>query len=513
MIKDILVLGAGSAGLLAAISLRRKLPQLAVRVVRSPEIGVIGVGEGTTPNFPRHLFDYLGISRKKFYAMAEPTWKLGIRFLWGPRGRFDYTFDKQLDSHWTDLRMPNGYYCDEDFKCTSVPSALMWHGKAFPRQPNGCPDIQGWHAFHIENKKFVEVLEIVAREVGVEITDGKVTSAERVPNGGIAALHLEDGQRLAADFFIDCSGFRSELLGKALEEPYDSFSSSLFCDRAVIGGWDRGPDEPILPYTTAETMNAGWAWQIEHEHHVNRGYVYSSQAISDDEAAAEFLRKNPKSPKSPRVVKFRSGRYRRMWVENVVAIGNAGGFVEPLEATALMIVCSHIETLIEMLNRSLFEPTPTWRALYNELTAQGWTDIRDFLALHYKLNTALDTPFWQHCRADTDVSNIAGLLEFYADNGPTGFCRYRLPRSENDFGVEGFLVMLVGNRAPYTAKYTASPAELQIWNRHRAEFTLAAQNGLDVKETLAYIRHPEWQWHADAPNPAVPTVHQGVSLG
>jgi tryptophan halogenase len=477
--------------------------------VRSPEIGVIGVGEGTTPNFPRHLFDYLGISRKKFHALAEPTWKLGIRFLWGPRGRFYYTFDNELDRQLGDLPMANGYYCDEDFRCVSVPSALMWHGKAFPRQANGCPDIQPWHAFHIENKKFVDVLEIVARECGVEFIDGKVIGSDRLPEGGIAAVHLEDGRRLEADFFIDSSGFRSELLGKALAEPFVSFDRSLFCDRAVIGGWER-TDEPILPYTTAETMDAGWAWQIEHEHHVNRGYVYSSQAISDDDAAAEFLRKNPKAPSSPRVVKFRSGCHRRLWVENVVAIGNSGGFVEPLEATALMIVCTHTNDLVEMLIRCRLKPTPTWRELYNDVVYESWTDIRDFLALHYKLNTSSDTPFWRHCRADTDVSNIAGLLEFYAETGPTGFCRYRLPRTESDFGVEGYLVMLVGNCAPYNARHTPTASERATWERHRAEFEATARNGLDVRETLAYIRHPGWTWHAEAAPDSFPAIAQPV---
>ncbi len=497
MIRNILVLGSGSAGLLAALSLKRKLPQLTVRIVRSPELGVIGVGEGTTPNFPRHLFEYLGINRKQFHAMAEPTWKLGIRFQWGPRGRFDYTFDHQLDKQLADLPTRNGYYCDEDFSNASVPAALMRQGKAFTRQPNGCPDIQGWHAFHIENKKLVETLEAIAREMGVEIIDGKVTGSERGPQG-IVAVVLEDGRKLEADFFVDASGFRSELLGKALEEPFVSFDRSLFCDRAVVGGWDR-TDEPILPYTTAETMDAGWAWQIEHEHHINRGYVYSSQAISDDEAASEFLRKNPKAPQSPRVVKFRSGCYQRQWVGNVVAIGNAGGFVEPLEATALMVVCGNTEMLVEMLYRSNFTPTPTMRDLFNDLTGAGWKDIRDFLALHYKLNTALDTPFWRHCREDTDVSGIASLLAFYAENGPTGFCRYRLPRTENDFGLEGYLVMLVGNRVPYLAKHQPTPAERHIWERHRADFTATAWTGLDVKETLTFIRHPGWQWNADAP--------------
>ena len=497
MIKNILVLGAGSAGLIAAITLKRKIPTLNIRIVRSPELGVIGVGEGTTPNFPVHIFDYLGISRARFYALAEPTWKLGIRFLWGPRGRFDYTFNLQMDKHWTDLSMPNGYFCDDEFRCASVPSALMWHGKAFPKQPNGCPDIQGWHAFHIENKKFVEVLEIVARENGVEIIDGKVTGSERLAEGGdIAAVQLEDGRRLEADFFVDCSGFRSELLGRELAEPFVSFDRSLFCDRAVVGGWER-TDEPILPYTTAETMESGWAWQIEHEHHINRGYVYSSQAISDDDAAAEFLRKNPNAPSSPRVVKFRSGCYKRQWVHNVVAIGNAGGFVEPLEATALMIVCGNVQMLLEMLMRSRLNPTPQWRSLFNDLTERGWLDIRDFLALHYKLNTALDTPFWRHCVNDTDVSGIGALLEFYEENGPTGFCRYRLPDSRNDFGVEGYLVMLVGNRAPYRARYTPTDLERVIWERHRAEFNAVAQNALDVKESLAFVRHPGWTWHAD----------------
>ncbi len=498
MIQKVLVLGAGSAGLLAALSLKRKLPMLDVRIVRSPDIGVIGVGEGTTPNFPQHLFDYLGLSRKAFHQLAEPTWKLGIRFLWGERGRFDYSFDHQLDFTAPELRMPNGYYCDDEFRCTSLPSALMWHGKAFARQDDGCPDIEGWHAFHIENEKLVRVLELAAREFGVTIIDGKVTGATRRPEGGIAAVHLEDGQRLEADFFIDASGFRSELLGKALEEPYESFGNSLFCDRAVVGGWERG-DEPILPYTTAEQMDAGWAWQIEHEHHVNRGYVYSSAFISDDEAAAEFRRKNPKTPESPRVVKFRSGCYKRQWVDNVVALGNAGGFVEPLEATALMIVCGSIQMLVEMLNRSRLEPTPGMRDLFNELAGKGWTDIRDFLALHYQLNTAPGTPFWEHCHRETDLGGLRGLVDFYRENGPNGFCRYRLSGMQNDFGLEGHLVMLVGNRVPYRARYIPTDEDRRRFEARRQAFSDIARRGLDVKETLSYIRHPGWQWHGDPP--------------
>ncbi len=499
MIKHILVLGAGSAGLIAGISLKRKIPNITVHIVRSPEIGVIGVGEGTTPHFPAHLFDYLGISRRHFYTHAAPTWKLGVRFLWGPRGSFDFTFQPQLDSQWSDLPMANGFYCDGEFRDASLPSSLMHHGKAFARQPDGSPDLQPFHALHIENKSLVETLESVARDIGIEFTDGKVASAERGP-GGIAAVVLEDRSRIEADFFIDASGFRSELLGKALEESFVSFDRSLFCDRAVVGGWERTV-EPILPYTIAETMDSGWAWQIEHEHHINRGYVYASQSISDDQAADEFLRKNPKAPKSPRVVKFRSGCHRRHWVENVVAIGNAGGFVEPLEATALMVVCSHAKNFVEMLLQSSCSPTPTMRDLYNENTFAAWEDIRDFLALHYRLNTAKDTPFWRHCREDTDISSLAPLLKFYAENGPTGLCRYRLPKPTSAFTVEGFLVMLVGNRIPYDFKHSPTAAELKIWQAHRASLDATARNGIGVRETLAYIRHPAWQWHDERTMP------------
>ncbi len=491
-IQNVLVVGSGSAGLIAALSLKRKIPRLNVNIVRSPDIGVIGVGEGTTPNFPTYIFDYLGIKRRHFYQLAEPTWKLGIRFLWGARGRFDYTFAPQLDVMRTDLPMPNGYYCDDDFSHVHITGSLMCENKVFTRQENGCPDIQPWHALHIENERFVSMLETVCREAGVGIIDGKVAGSERCPRG-IAAVCLEDGRRLEADFFVDSSGFRSELLGKTLGEPFRSFGKTLFCDRAVVGGWER-TGEPILPYTTAEQMDCGWCWRIDHERHIDRGYVYCSEMISDDDAAAEFLAKNPKAPSSPRVVRFRSGCYRRLWVDNVVTIGNAGGFVEPLEATALMIVCSHCKTFVDFLKHSELEPTPGLRDLYNDLTAATWADIRDFLGLHYKLNTALDTPYWKRCREETDLSGIGALLEFYGENGPTGFCRYRMPGSQSDFGIEGYFVMLVGNKAPYRKRHQATPRELAVWEAQRNRNRALAASGLTVRESLEYIRDPRWQW-------------------
>ena len=501
MISDVLVCGSGSAGLMVALALKKKAPQLRVRIVRDPGIGVIGVGEGTTMNFPNFIFDYLGIRKKDFYRMAEPSWKLGIRFKWGPRGKFDFTFTPQLDARRVELPRPNGFYCHDEFSAVDLPSALMDAGKVFPAQANGCPNIQPWHGFHIENDKLVETLERFAIGWGCEIIDGCVTGTER-NDQGVKAVCLEDGRKLEADLFVDCSGFRSELLGKTLAEPFESFGNTLFCDRAVVGGWERS-DEPILPYTTAEQMSSGWCWRIEHEHHINRGYVYCADLISDDEAEAEFRRLNPKLREQSRIVKFRSGCYRRGWVDTVVAIGNAFGFVEPLEATALSNVVTQIQLLVEVLLQCEMVPTPLVRSLYNDASYQNWHEIRDFLGLHYKLNTSLDTPFWKRCREETDLSGLQAFLEFYEENGPTGLGRYHLGANSGNFskevafGLEGHLVMMVGQKAPYRHHRQAPPEQWVIWERGCQQNRSAAQTAMTIEQAFQYVRHPGWEWFGD----------------
>lgn len=503
MIQNVLILGAGSAGLLAAITLKKKLPSLTVSVVRSSDIGVIGVGEGTTPAMPVHLFGYLGLDQGRFYKEAEPLWKLGIRFLWGPRDHYDYTFNVQCDGQWQNpnqgfsLPRANGFYAEEDFRGCGLTSALMEAGKVFARDPRagGAPEMRVGYGFHIENVKLVQALESIAQELGVTFVEGKMSGVERGPQG-IAAVLLDDGRRLEADLFVDCSGFRSELLGRALEEPFVSYDRALFCDRAVIGGWER-TTEPILPYTIAETMDAGWAWQIDHEHHINRGYVYCSQAISDEAACEEFLRKNPKAPKSPRGVKFRSGRYQRLWVDNVVAIGNSAGFVEPLEATALMVIVRQCTQLVNLLTESRMNPVPTIRDLHNKFSAETLDYTRDFLALHYKLNTRLDNDFWRHCRADTEMGELRMLLDFYRENGPSLLARLTVPsveRGNNMFGMDGYLVMLVGNRTPYDARHNPTDEERKIWNQIHTSLKTRAEQGFSVPEMLSAIRSPQWKW-------------------
>ena len=492
MIQSIVVLGGGSAGLIAALTLKRRLPEVAVRVVRSKEIGIIGVGEGTTAFFPKHLFEYLQLNPRQFYMEAEPTWKLGLRFIWGPRDDFFYNFNAEHDHTHPGLRRQNGFYQDSDVRWVGPVSALMAHDKAFPRRFDGNPDFAIHYAFHIENAKLVRWLENTCRAYGVEITEGTMSDVERTDHG-IAALRLEDGERVAADFFVDATGFRADLVGGVLGEPKISYANTLFCDRAIIGGWPR-TDEPIHPYTLCETMDAGWCWQIEHEHWINRGYVYCSRFLDDDSARAELLRKNPKIANEPRLVKFPSFRLARHWVGNVVAIGNASGFVEPLEATALSAICVQARTVAETLLDSGGETKPSMIRICNELNANAWDDIRDFLAVHYAFNTRLDTPFWQTCRAEVDLAGAGRIVEYYRENGPTSLGKHLLLSSINSFGLDGYLALLVGQMVPYERVAAPSPEETKAWRSRLAILAADAKRGFSVSQILQAIRSPGWRW-------------------
>ncbi len=491
MVNSVLVLGGGSAGFLSAITLKMKLPQLTVTVLRSKDIPIIGVGEGTTPHVPRHLFGYLDIDPGEIHRLVQPSWKLGIRFLWGKRPHFDYTFGRQTDWHFHALPKNNGYYCEESFEYADIASSLMAHDKAFVRQPNNAPLITKDFGYHLENEKFVTYLETKAPQVSVLTTDDTVIEVLQDEHG-ITGLRLASGRTLSADLYIDCSGFRSVLLGEALKEPYISFGSTLFCDRALAGGWER-TTEPIKPYTTAETMDAGWCWQIEHPTRIIRGYVYSSAFISEKDAEREFRSKNPKIF-TTRLLKFPSGRYRNSWVKNVVAIGNASGFVEPLEATSLHVICDEAHFLTQILEDCDRQPSRTLMDSYNYLVGSEWDDIRRFLAVHYRFNDRLDTPFWRACRADCDLVGAEPVVDYYRENGPSTFARNTLLKYTDMFGMEGYMTMLVGQKIPYRKTTTPSAAEWQTWNAIRAEHKSLAEAAMTVREALTAISQPAWQW-------------------
>jgi tryptophan 7-halogenase len=284
------------------------------------------------------------------------------------------------------------------------------------------------------------------------------------------------------------------LLGKQLKEPFVDYRATLFCDRAIIGGWTRS-HEPVHPYTTSQTMNAGWCWQIEHEDRINRGYVYSADFLTDADAEAEFRQQNPLID-STALVRFKSGRYRNAWVQNVVAIGNSAGFVEPLEATAIAAICTAARSLAESLAESEGIVSPTIRREFNEHNRRSWDTIADFLAVHYKFNTLLDTPFWQECREKADLRGAARIVEFYQDNGPSQLWRLTLEDPICRFRLDGYYTLLVGQKVPHRKLECPTDRERVAWKKLQEATRRYASKGFTVPEALALVRAPNWQWQA-----------------
>lgn len=491
-VDHLVVLGGGTAGFISAITCRSKMRNLRVTLVRSREIGIIGVGEGTTPVVPSLLHGYLNLDPAEFYKRAEPTWKLGVRFLWGPFDHYNYTFSLQFGRSIEGLTRRSGFYALKDPHYVDSASSLMEEDRVFLQNGQGIPLIGKDLAYHLENQTFVSYLEQVAKALGVSIIEDKVVDVD-LSEEGVTAVQLEERGRLAGDLFVDASGFRSALLGEALEEPYVSYGDSLFCDRAVAGGWERGPDEPIKPYTTSETMDSGWCWQVELEKRINRGYVYSSGFISDDEAESEFRKLNP-NVGDTRVVKFTSGRRERAWVKNVVGIGNASGFVEPLESTSLGVICADSQALVAALIECDRRPNESMRWQHNDRCRRVWDTIRNFLSIHYRFNKRCSTEFWRACNEKVDLHEAERIVDYYRENGPSALWGEYAVDKGDQFKIEGYVAHLMGLGAPCEWNGSISEEEWKRWQVYRSKMKQAAQNGLTVDQALKVVKSDSWKW-------------------
>jgi tryptophan 7-halogenase len=206
-----------------------------------------------------------------------------------------------------------------------------------------------------------------------------------------------------------------------------------------------------------------------------------------------------------RVIKFRSGRFERAWVKNVVAVGNSSGFVEPLESTALAAICGQVNVLAEGLHECDRELRQSIRDLYNRRNAQSWDQIRKFLSIHFKFNQRYETEYWRSCREDADIQSAADVVAYYREIGPSVFWRKVLLDTNDQFGTEGYLSLLVGQQVEYESSHTPSAADWDNWKRIQEAIKRKATAALTVREGLAAIRAPSWRWPADLYKAAVPS--------
>jgi tryptophan halogenase len=292
---------------------------------------------------------------------------------------------------------------------------------------------------------------------------------------------------------------RSLLLGETLKEPFVSFKKSLACDRILSSQWER-TDEPLHPYTTCQTMDSGWCWQVELEKKISRGYVYSSVFATDEQAEEEFRRKNPKAG-PVRVSKYAVGRYERGWVKNVMAIGNSEGFVEPLHSTALGVIAARCQLLSEILVESNRQVPAAHVRLYNRHHGRIWDGARRVLAIQYKFNSSLRTPFWEMCRRDLDLAGAEPMVEYYRQCGPNSVWGPLLTDPVDPFNASAYLSIMVGQKLPTRVTYEASAHERAIWDAEQQRYRSMAMQGLSVAEALAAL--PPYQ--------STQTTHPAVS--
>ena len=494
VVERICIVGGGSAGYLAAVTLRRLLPGRKVVLVQSQTKPVIGVGESTTAYFPLFLHRQLGLDFARFYSEVRPSWKLGIRFVWGPidKGHFNYPFSFDLSRRNDPLRKRAAYYCLEQSGQSGVSSALM-DGDLSPL----VRDDQGQHhllnrpfGYHIDNSRFLSYLDSIAKEWGVEFIVGDV---EQIIRDGdlIAELRLNNGRRINADLFIDCSGFSSLLLGKTLGERFVRYQDELPCDSAIVGSYQR--DETIKPYTTAETMDSGWCWGIDLPEHVTVGYVHCSDFCSTDEAIAELKSKRPQLGDDLRAIKFPSGRYENFWRSNVMAVGNASGFVEPLESTALHVIADQLIQICGALLDSDYRLEQGVRDAMNERFRQTWDSIRDFLFIHYKFNRRLKTPFWKHCNAQPCPDEAARLVDAFVRLGPHSVCQELFSQNEV-VQFEGYLALLIGQHVQTNSTSLLDEQDLIDWRKYQEMISQTVQYAIPVREALEVVSRPSWQW-------------------
>lgn len=483
-IQKIVVVGGGSAGFMAALTLAKRLPAARVEVVHAPDIPVIGVGESTTIAIPRFLHDELGIDRREFFRAVEPSWKLGLRLEFGVPEitHFNYPFDLQLHRRVPGSDQTIGYHLLAGQTDASLFSALMDRGKAPCRFQNGRVYSDPRSAYHIKNDRYIAYLQQKSVEAGATLVAGEVEHVVRHENGDVAGLKLKDGRDVTGDFFVDCSGFRSLLLGKTLGTKFVSYAKSLLCDTAIVGQWNRS-DAEIRPYTTCTTMNNGWCWRIDFHDLVTRGYVHSSAFCSVDEAMREMKEKNPQLGDDLRVLKFPSGRYENFWVGNVAAIGNASGFVEPLEATALHMIVEQSNFLSLALADGNLRSVPALQAVENARFRRLWDDIRDFLAIHYRFNHKIDTPFWRQCHEVVDLAGGEPLIEFFRAAGPSGLSTGILD-PVSMFGFHGYMILLMGQHVRTTATPPETPSAQAAWRALRETFRAEAEAALPMREAL-----------------------------
>ena len=469
-VRRVIIAGGGTAGWMAAAALSRTLGKvLDIKLVESDDIGTVGVGEATIPSLAQ-FHRLIDIDEREFMAATQATFKLGISFEnWRARGEnYIHAFGSTGTDHWTagfhhfwQKGRESGIAADYGDYC-------LEHKAARALRFGHLPDDGLVYAYHLDASRYARYLRRYAEHFGIERIEGKIADVQRDPvDGNVAALVLDSGRRLEGDLFLDCTGFRSLLLGQTMGVPYDDWSQWLFNDSAIAVQTDSVG--PAVPYTRAIAHDWGWQWRIPLQHRTGNGMVFSSRFVDDDTARGALLANLEGKPLTePRVIRFTPGQRQQVWAGNVIGLGLASGFLEPIESTSIHLIQRSIVRLLQLFPTEGIEPADV--AEFNTQAADDIRTIRDFIILHYKVTERDDTPYWRAARDMAVPPSLQHRLDLFGGSG-------RVFRSQNELFSENswVQVMLGQGLIPRTQHHTAHV----MGERELAAFLDGIRAGID----------------------------------
>jgi len=425
-ISRIVIVGGGTAGWMAAAALSRLKPgnALDIKLIESEQIGTVGVGEATIPPFVE-FNRLLDIEEPALLSAVQGTFKLGIQFVnWGkigdsyihPFGNYGYELGGiSFHQVWRKLRQDGDKRPIQAFNLETMAAYFGKFARTADYDREDLPPMN--YAYHIDATAYARFLRADAEKRGVVRREGKVADAAiDGETGFVTSVAMDDGEIIPGDLFIDCSGFRGLLIEQALKTGYEDWRNFLPCDRAVALPCKREDGSPPPPFTRATAHRAGWQWQVPLQHRNGNGHVYCSEFMEDDEALDILVDNIAGKPGAdPNFLRFVTGRRKKFWNKNVVALGLAAGFMEPLESTSIHLINTGINKLISVL--SLDGITQTHEDAFNRLTGKEYARIRDFLILHYNATSRDDSEFWNYCRTMEVPQTLTEKIDLFRTNG------------------------------------------------------------------------------------------------
>ncbi len=416
-VKNVVIVGGGTAGWMAAAAISKKFSSLLkITLIESDEIGTIGVGEATIPPM-RTFHKLLDIDEQVFMRATEATFKLGIMFEnWGAQGdNYIHAFGQTGKETWLSDFHHFWLRAKELGIAKSFGTYCFEHQAAQAKKFSTAQNFNLNYAYHLDATRYAKFLRQMSEAKGTTRIEGKVAEVAQDPTSGfIKSLRLESGQVIEGDLFIDCTGFRGLLIEETLKTGYEDWSHWLPCDRAIAVQTES--TGPAVPYTRSIAHDVGWRWKIPLQHRVGNGLVYCSRYLSDDDARTTLLESiEGKTLIEPRVIKFQTGRRKKTWNKNCVAIGLSSGFIEPLESTSIHLIMIAVSRLMQLFPFNGIKES--FVNEFNQISRIEMEQLRDFIVLHYKTTEREDTPFWSYCKNMEIPSTLAHRLQLFKETG------------------------------------------------------------------------------------------------